>query len=102
MERTEETNKKLQDLKARALTDVFNRQNDQRLQAVTQAMTGTDESVKEAWAEKARPVMEKYNQQRAALTTQAKNQQEYDQAMKQLDEQEMKELQNIQVQRSAQ
>lgn len=97
MMKTEETNKKLEELKSRALTDTFNQQNDQRLQAVTQNMQGVPEEAKQDWTNKARPIMEKYNQQRAALASKVKNQEEYEQGLKQLDEQEMKELQNIQV-----
>lgn len=97
MDKTEETNKKLQELKSRALTDMFNKQNEQRLQNVTQNIQGVPEEAKQEWANKARPVMEKYNQQRAELASNVKNQQELEQGLKQLDEQEMKELQNIQV-----
>ena len=97
MDKTEETNEKLQELKSRALTDMFNKQNEQRLHNVTQNIQGVPEEAKQEWANKARPVMEKYNQQRAELASNVKSQQELEQGLKQLDEQEMKELQNIQV-----
>lgn len=97
MKKTEETNKKIQELRTRALQDTFNQQNDQRLEAFTQNMQGVPDEVKQDWSQKARPVMEKYNQQRAELTSKVKNQQEYEEALKKLEEQEIKELQNIQV-----
>ncbi len=96
MKKTKQIQEKLQDIQTRAGEDFLNQQNDQRLQEMKQKIP-LGEDLKEQWAQKARPIMEKYNKQRIQLNSLHNKLEEYEKAMKQLDEQEMKELQNVQI-----
>ena len=103
MQKTKEIQEKLQELEARGREDAirnqeedFNSQNDRRIQEITKKFP-VDDNTKKQWADKARPVMEKYNQQRAALNNQVKTQQEYEQKMKEIGEMERKELEKIEI-----
>ena len=97
LNKTKETNQKLQQLGILAKEDYYNKANDQRIEAYTQHMQGISDDVKEKWAQKARPIMEKYNKQRAAVEAQVKSREEYEQKMKEFDQQEFQELQQIQI-----
>ncbi len=93
MKLTEQTNQKLQALRERGVAEAYNKSNDERLKHITDQMSGVEESVKQAWSQKARRVMEKYNQLRA----QAFGQKDYESTLKRLEQQEQKELAAIRV-----
>lgn len=93
--------KKLEEESKRGLVqnqeNQLNARNEEVLSHYTAQMQGVPDEVKAQWAARAKPVLEKYNRQRAQLALTARGEEEYKAALEQLAASELDELKKISV-----
>lgn len=102
MEATEEANRQLRQLRTQNadtlrqnIQQQLDSQNPQVLRQYTDQMKGVPEEAKKAWSAQAEPVLKKYNARRAEIAASVKDPKEYEAAMKDLAQQELRELNAI-------
>ena len=84
MEKTEEVNRNLQQLRLRETENRYNQQYEEQFKDLPDDIKS-----------QARSIWQQYNKERASLLERARNQQEYEQRMEQLGKEEAQQLQEL-------